>query len=199
MGPPRGALALGARLGAQVWWCERVFAVAGSWVPTTREASVRVHLAELSRVAGDHAVALRRHLPRPAPVDPEAWVHGGDRGAEVVDRLAAPDDSVGRLAGLHRVVLPRLLVAWAPLVRDPAPADRGVARTARAAAADLGELALEGEALLQVLVDAHPDRALRAAEVAGPLEEALAAAGGVVPPAPATLPGPPAARPPEAS
>lgn len=188
--PPAGALALGAALGGGAWWCEQVFAVAGAWVPSAPEAGVRAHLAELSRVAGDHALALRRHLPRPTGVDPETWVRGRDGASDVVVALGAPTDSLDRLAGLHRAVLPRLLVAWSAH-RDAAaasPADRGVARTLGHALADLDDLHREGEGLIQALVGTDGDRARAAAAVAGELDAALAVAGGLLPDAPAAMP-----------
>lgn len=37
---PGTMLALGAHLGAEVWWCDQVFSLAGAWVPTTAEVTV---------------------------------------------------------------------------------------------------------------------------------------------------------------
>jgi len=183
-------LELGAALGAGTWWCEQLFAVAGAWVPSTDEAAIRRHLAELSRVLGDHALALRRHLPRPTGVDPVSWVAPPSRAAEgVVLALAAPDRSCARLAGVHRVLVPRLLVAWSAHVRGAAVADRGVARTLGHAHHDLLDLWHEGEGLLQALVDADPARASTAGAASARLEADLARSGGIFPGSPAALPG----------
>lgn len=190
-GPPRGMLALGARLGAGAWWCERVFTVAGDWVPTTDEAAVRVHLAELSRVAGDHALALRRHLPRPTDVDPEGWVVPPTPGASgLVTALgrAGAEATVGRLAVLHRVVVPRLLATWRSDAAGAGVADRGVARTLRHAHADLTELWQEGSGLLDALLLADPPAAAVPLAWAVELEIDLAAGGGAVPDPPSHLP-----------
>jgi hypothetical protein len=142
-------LELGAALGADVWWLEQVFATAGGWVTSTPEAAVRAHLAELSRVAGDHAQALRGLLPRPAPVDPEAWVAPPAPQAEgLLASLPAPLAIAG-LAMLHRVVIPRLLAGWdAPM----GPSADGVARALRHARTDLAELRDQGDALLLALL-----------------------------------------------
>lgn len=152
-GPPVGMLDLGALVGATVWWCEQLFTVTGRWVPSTPEAAVRAHLAELSRLLGEHGPSLRLHLPRPAPVDPAEWVRPHAPHAEAV--LAALDDvdaSVARLAGLHRSALPRLVVAASRLVGDPDPSRRALARALGHLRADLASLGGEGEALLQALV-----------------------------------------------
>lgn len=179
-------LGLGAALGADVWWLEQVFARAGAWVEDTPEAAIRIHLAELSRVAGDHARALRAMLPRPAPVDPAAWVTPPSDGAEdVVATLAGAGTAEERLAGLHRVLLPRLLAGWAaPL----GPSAAGVARTVRHARTDLAELRDEGEALLHALLGG-PEAVDRAHAAARRLEVTLVASGGLRPPAPAVPPG----------
>lgn len=186
--PPRTMLALGAALGAGAWWCDQVFAVAGGWVPDAPEASVRGHLAELSRVVGEHGVALRRHLPRPTGTDPESWVTPpSDASTGVVGLLGGLDGSPARLAGLHRVVVPRLLVAWDRHRRHAGPADRGVARMLGHAHHDLVGLWHEGEGLLQTLVDDDPS-ALRALHgAARSVEDALVSAGGLVGPTPAHL------------
>ena len=186
---PRSMLALGAALGAGAWWCDQAFTVAGGWVADTPEAAVRGHLAELSRVLGDHGVALRRHLPRPTGTDPEAWVAPPSEAAgDVVGLLVGLEGSPARLAGLHRVLVPRLLVTWDAQRRTTVPADRGVARTVGHAHHDLVELWHEGEALLQALVAADPPVVDDVHRASGAVEGALVAAGGLVGPTPA---GPP--------
>lgn len=183
---PATMLELGAALGADVWWCEQLFAVAGGWVETTAEVAVRIHLAELSRVAGDHAQALRGLLPRPAPVDPAAWVAAPSPAASaVVDDLAGTSGTAARLAVVHRVVLPRLLAAWA---RPPTASAIGVARAVRHALTDLGELRDEGEALLHALMAGAAGAIEEAHAAALHAETRLAAPGAMHPPPP---PAPP--------
>ncbi|QYG94677.1 hypothetical protein HC251_21060 [Iamia sp. SCSIO 61187] len=178
---PATMLELGAALGADVWWLEQVFALAGAWVADTREAAVRVHLAELSRVAGDHALALRGLLPRPAPVDPAAWVAPPTGGAaDIVASLGVAGAAESRLALLHRVLLPRLLASWgAPM----GPSADGAARAVRHARTDLAELRDQGEGLLQaLLVDRRTVGVAHAAALQ--LEEELVTSGGMRPPPP---------------
>lgn len=189
--PPQGALATSAHLGAGVWWCRELFVVAGAWVPSTPEAPARAHLAELSRVVGEVAVELAGHLARPAPVDPEGWVVPPSPSApEVVAALADPEATLERLAGVHRVLVPRLLVAWAGLLAAPVEGTgRALGRAVRRARADVGELGEEGEALVQAHVAAEADGPARAAAWTGAVEAALVAARGLVPLGPFTLPG----------
>ncbi len=182
-------LALGAVLGAGAWWCDQVFRVAGGWVPSTPEAAARAHLAELSRVVGDHGVVLRRHLPRPTGTDPETWVAPPfPTSSDVAGLLAALDTSPARLAGLHRALVPRLLVAWNTLRHDPSPTHRGVARTVGHAHHDLVGLWHEGEAILQTSIDADPEAAEAVLGASGAVEAALVGSGGLIGPTP---PAPP--------
>jgi hypothetical protein len=179
-------LELGAALGADVWWLEQLFAVAGAWVPATAEAGVRAHLAELSRVAGDHAAALRSLLPRPAPVDPARWVQAPGPAAEpLVAQLSGLVGSGSRLAAAHRVLVTRLLVAWAA---PAGPSAAGPARALRHARTDLAELRDAGEALLHGLLAADPAQVQAAAAAVGAVESALVAGGGLHPPTPSAPP-----------
>lgn len=183
---PRTMLEVGAALGADIWWCEQVFALAGGWVATTPEAAVRVHLAELSRVAGDHARALRAELPRPAPVDPAAWVvPPSPEATAAVGQLVTERATAARLAVLHRVVLPRLLGAW---TRPSSPSAAGSARPIRHARTDLAELRTEGEDLLHALVAQGGDHLEQAHDAAREAERRLALPGAMRPPARLTPP-----------
>lgn len=180
--PPAGAVAVGAHLGATIWWCEELFALIGGWVPTTEEAPARIHLAELSRMFGEVAASLAPHLPRPSPVDPRAWVAPpAPDAAAVMDLLDGPA-TLERLAGIHRVLVPRLVVSWAGLARASVEnIGRGLQREIRHTTSDLGGLGLEGEALLQAHVAAVAEGARRAAAHVGAVEAALVALGGLVP------------------
>lgn len=183
---PATMLELGAALGADVWWLEQIFAVAGGWVARTPEAAVRVHLAELSRVAGDHAQALRSLLPRPAPVDPAAWIAPPWPAAGEV--LAAGDDTSGaRLAVVHRVVVARLLAVWA---RPLGPSAAGVARALRHARTDLAELRDEGEGLLHALMAGDERHGAGVHGAAAAAEVTLVAGGGLRPRPPVAPPAP---------
>jgi hypothetical protein len=182
-------LELGASLGADVWWLEQIFAVVGGWVPSTPEAGVRTHLAELSRVAGDHADALRRLLPRPAPVDPTAWIAPpSGAAATLVAELADVEASPGRLAVVHRVLVTRLVAAWSIWSAAPGPSAVGVARAVRHARTDLAELRDAGEALIGALMAADPGVIAPVAAVVGRVEADLVAAGGLHPEAPSAPP-----------
>lgn len=189
--PPSGALALGAHLGASIWWCESLFALTGGWVPSTPEAPARIHLAELSRVLGDQAGALAAHLPRPAPVDPRVWVVPPAPAASGVIVALDAASTLERLVGVHRVLVPRLLVAWAArLDRCDQEGARALGRTLGHARTDLRHLGEEGEGLVQAQVDAAEGGAGRAAAQAGAVEAELVAAGGLLPLPPNDWPRP---------
>lgn len=184
---PAGALAVGAHLGASVWWCEELFGLTGGWVPDTEEAPARIHLAELSRVMGETAVALAAHLPRPAPVDPRAWVAPPSPSAPEVVRTLDAGATLERLAGVHRILVPRLLVAWSSRLRVPG-GGRALDRTLRHARSDLRDLGDDGEALVQAHVAVVEDGPRRAAAHTGAVEAVLVAAGGLTPDPPGEWP-----------
>ncbi len=179
---PVGMRAVGSHLGAWVWWCESLFSLTGSWVPSIGEAPARGHVAELSRVVGEAGAALEAHLPRPAPVDPREWVVPSSPVAPDVLRALDVEATLERLAGVHRVLVPRLLVAWSGLAATSAAGEeRALRRALRHAHDDLAELWRDGEALLHAHLAVTDDGALRAGRHVGAIEELLVRAGGVVP------------------
>lgn len=174
--------AVGSHLGVWVWWCENLFSVTGGWVSTIGEAPARSHVAELSRVLGEAGGALAPHLPRPAPVDPRQWVVPPSPVAPEVLRALDAEATLERLAGVHRVLVPRLLVAWSALAAVPSPGEgRSLHRTLRHVHDDLVGMWAEGEALLHAHVAATEDGAVRAGTHAAAVEELLVRAGGLVP------------------
>lgn len=182
---PVGALAAGAHLGAYAWWCEELFAVTGGWVPSTVEAPARIHLAELSRLLGELAGELAAHLLRPAAADPRDLVVPPSPEAPAVLALVDADATLERLGGVHRVLVPRLLVGWSTLAEaSSVGTGRALGRSVRRARADLSDLWLEGEALLQAHVASVRGGARRVASHLGEVESALVGAGGLVPPPP---------------
>lgn len=183
---PGTMLALGAHLGAEVWWCDQVFATTGTWVSTTPEASVRLHLAELSRVIGEHGLALRRHLPRPAPIDPESWVRPPcDEAARLVGDVAATTGSGARLAVVHRVLSTWLLSAWD---RPRGGSTDGSVRAIRHARLDVDGLRRDGEALLEALLLGDPTTVGAVHDAVARIEAGLVRGGGLHPPGPHRLP-----------
>ncbi|HEV3401021.1 MAG TPA: hypothetical protein VG078_04285 [Acidimicrobiales bacterium] len=137
------------------WLETRLFEVLGAWVAVEADPEVKALLAAHSLRHAWHADVWRDRLPRVAHLDADALtVPAGDGVAEVVAVLegtAGADQTVERLAGVARVVLPRLVAAYRARLQAAHPlADGPTARWLGLVVAD------EAAALAQV------DRLLRA-------------------------------------
>lgn len=166
-----------ALYGTYRWAERRVFELAGAWAVGTAEPAVRVHLDVVSRQHAWHADLWAERLPVLDGVDREALTRPGHPAvATVLERLAAAPGTVARLAGLYRVVVPRLLVTYERHLAMLSPvADQPAARALRLVRRDELESWEAGEALLQALL-AGPERAAEAATAQAAVEGALVAA-----------------------
>lgn len=171
----------GARLAGHHLWLEmRLFEVLGGWVTTAPELEVKAHLATHSRRHGWHAELWHEHLPRVAGIDADALVAPPhDLAAEAIAALAEPAATVERLAGLYRVVVPRLVAATAARLEGTSPvAEAALARSLRFVLADDLDEWRDGEALLQSLI-ASADEVDRVAAHQARIEKLVVAAGGL--------------------
>jgi hypothetical protein len=191
----------GRLVGGYAWVELRLFEIVGGWVPDVPEPEVKVRLAAQARHHAWHAELWFGHRPVVEGRDVDDLVAPPTAGAvAALDALAslgvpippdgedAPDppdaDPAGepgatldRLAGLSRVVLPRLITAYGRHAEaGSAVADGPVLRTLRFVLADDVADWREGEALVQSLVRTPAD-AERAAAAVARLESLLAADG----------------------
>jgi hypothetical protein len=191
-------LILAARLLGQYRWVERrLFHILGEWVINEPIPLLQRWFDVQSRYHGWHADLWGQRLPALDGVDPESLtvppspdverflvaLAGGARrdGAEPLE-----DSSGGggllHLAGLSRVVLPRLITGYAEHLRRVAPAsDLAVARTLRFVLQDEKEAWQEAEKLVQRHLHRPHDVAVVTA-FQGQLESFVVSAGpGIVP------------------
>lgn len=176
--PPWQCLqAAAARVGGHRWIELQVFEVAGRWVPETPEPGAKLALDRHSGHAAWRAGEWEDRLPLVAGMERAGLVRPPDDGwARAMAELAALESTVARLAGLYRVVLPRLAGRYRAHRAASAPATDGpVRRTLAMALTDVGADRDEGEDVLAALVDA-PGAAEAAAAVAR-IEAALVAPG----------------------
>ena len=117
-----------ARRAAAARWVEsRLFAITGAWAASVPLPSAQVHFAGQSARHARHAELWRARIPVLAWVDPDALTAAPSRPVEaVLDRLVVDVDGDGDgdaggdggpgtlplLAGMSRVVLPRLIVSY---------------------------------------------------------------------------------------
>jgi hypothetical protein len=164
-----------ARLAGGHCWVEaRLFEIAGAWVPTVPEAAARLLLDRHSRHHAWRSRQWRDRLPVLADVERDALCVAPEPAWErALERLAAADDTVGRLAGLYRAVVPRLATRYREhAARAGEVSDGASRRTLSIVSADLAGDWQEGEALLENLI-CDPDRAGAAAGAAGAVEAEL--------------------------
>jgi hypothetical protein len=168
-----------AVVGGYAWIERQLAAVVGTWVTRMALPAVQVHLAAQSARHGWHAELWAERLPRLDGIDIEALCRPPTPAVgEVIDALdpsrrgldreqgwgeparvdqpAASGTAPGALpllAGLYRVVLPRLVVSYQAHLRVAMPVSDGpVIRALRLVVADEMEDWRDGELLVQQLV-----------------------------------------------
>jgi hypothetical protein len=174
-------------LGCYRWIEQRLFELTGAWASEVPVPEAQLHLHDVSRQHAWHADLWAERLPVLDGMDP--WVLTRPLGPAVGPLFAAlagaesPNPSapqpppgsdgrgvVQRLAGLYRVVLPRLLTTYQlHLARTVRVTDGPVIRALRLVQRDELEACAEGERLLQRVL-ARPHDAQVAAAVHQRLE-----------------------------
>lgn len=164
------------RAGAHQWMESRLFELLGGWVTAATEPDVRLLLDRHSQHSAWRAAQWWDRLPQLADVDRRSLCSAPSAGVvQALERLAALDDTIARLAGTYRVVLPRMWVAYERhRAAASDTADGSALRTLNIVAADLGADWREGEAVLEGLLTDRQSAA-RAAEAAGAVESVLVA------------------------
>ena len=163
-----------ALVGEYRWIETTLFAMLGAWVTEMPVAGVQVHLDAQSLRHAWHAELFADRLPVRGGVDPDALTRPSAASAALfaaldgievpaegpgstwppADRVRAPrPGALPRLAGLYRVVLPRLVTSYTRHLRVVAPvADAPLARALRLVLRDGVEDWMAGERLVQRLV-----------------------------------------------
>ena len=174
---PALRLAEAAQLaGAYRWTEHRLFELTGSWAGEEVEPAVQMHLDEVSSQHAWHADVWAQRLPVLDDVDPDELTRPAGPALEpLLAVLSTTTGVVPSLAGLYRVVVPRLLVTYDRHLARAAPATDGpTVRALRLLLRDELEGWQAGERLLQSLLTG-PDEVAAAARVQERLEGALAA------------------------
>ncbi|HVX20721.1 MAG TPA: hypothetical protein VHB02_05185 [Acidimicrobiales bacterium] len=173
-----------ALAGAYRWAEERLFRLAGAWAADPAPAAVQVHLDEVSGQHAWHAQLWADRLPVLDWFDQDAATAplGPVAGPLLAALAALPADPAARMAGLYRVVVPRLVVGYdRHLARTAAATDGPVVRALRLVRRDQVDAWRAGEALLQDLLAGAGDGAAAvavASAAARDLETVVADHGG---------------------
>ena len=175
-------------VGGYRWIEGRLFELVGAWSAVAPFPEVRVFLSALSSQFGWHAELWEERLPVLDTVDRDALTRAPGPAADTLLAALAGGPVATRwewrLAGLFRVVIPRLLVTYtAHLDRAVPVSDGPTIRTLRLVSRDHGEAWLAGEALVERIL-AGGGGAQSAASAQGELEAVVTGAGvvaGLVP------------------
>jgi hypothetical protein len=195
-------LAVTAALVGEYRWIEHtLFALLGRWVEDAPLASVQVHLDAQSMRHAWHAELWAERLPVLSRSDPDRLTvpsapaatlfgvlgaaiprtvaYAGDASAALpTDAEADHPGTLPRLAGLYRVVLPRLVVSYERhLAATAEPTDGPVIRALRLVLNDEIEDWRAGEQLIERLVT-RPHDVAAVVDYQRHLESALVGAGG---------------------
>jgi hypothetical protein len=152
----------------------RLFEVLGGWVPTTPEPEVKLLLRAHSFRHAWHAELWEDLLPAGtvAPEPDEAL-------AAVLETTAAAKETLERLMGVYRVVLPALVAAYGECREAASPVSDGpLLRALGLMLVDDAEALSAGEALVAG-VEGDEQGAKRAAAHARDVQELVAAARGM--------------------
>ena len=171
---------LAARLGRLRYVELRLFEVMGDWVASTPEPPAKLLLAEQCYHHAWHAQLWAERFPQGYGHDvEEAAAAGADELDAWLDELAGLQGTVARLAGLHRVVIPRLAVTYRGWLEGAdRVADGPLLRWLQFASADETADWQRGEQLLQyLLVNQESVDAAVAAQVR--VESSVVAHGGL--------------------
>lgn len=169
------------RIGHYRWWEMRLFELLGAWARSMPEHEAAARLGDHSHRHAWHAELWGDLIPEIEHLSADRVVAAPDGLDDVVGVLegGAAADSLDRLAGVYRVVLPRLVAAYGHHLDHTLPATDGpTMRALRLVLGDLTEELQQGERLLQGLVTS-PDDVERAGGRARELETIIVSAGGI--------------------
>lgn len=164
-------------VGAYRWAEHRLFELTGAWAAEPSPPAVQVHLDEVSAQHAWHAELWADRLPVLDWFDPDSVTVPFGAAGPLFDALADLAEPVRRLAGLYRVVVPRLVAGYDHHLARTVPATDGpVIRALRLVGRDEVDAWRAGEARLQALLTSPAD-ASAAADAQRELEAVVVASG----------------------
>lgn len=153
---------LARRAGAYCWLEGRLFETLGGWVAAVNEPEAKLALATHAREHAWHAELWQERLPSAGDLAPEQLVApANDQVGAFAAAVAEPegeDQTIEKLVGAYRVLLPRMVTAYSEHLRVTTEvADGPVVRALRLVLRDELEEWARGETLVQSLLRTEED------------------------------------------
>src|SRR3954463_13331138 len=174
------------RVGNYKWTEMRLFEVLGGWVATVPELDVKLVLGRHTYHHAWHSELWHKRLPELREMNQERLNQPPNDDyiafMDAVREPEGPDETIEKLVGVYRVLLPRLIGAYTyPLNGTSTITDAPTIRSLKFALQDDFEDWRDGEMLLQSLIDT-PAKADRAARRQQELETLYLRSGGITGP-----------------
>jgi hypothetical protein len=174
------------RVGNYKWVELRLFEALGGWVATVPELDVKLKLGTHCYQHAWHAELWHKRLPELREMNPDRLtVPANDGVVALLDAVTgpeSPDDTIEKLVGVYRVVIPRKIAAYTfHLNNTSTVTDAPTIRSLKFILTDELEDWREGEMLLQSLIGTE-EEIRRASEHQARLEALAVLAGGIAGP-----------------
>src|SRR5436853_4210782 len=155
------------RVGNYKWVEMRLFEVLGGWVATVPEMDVKIRLGTHCYKHAWHADLWHKRLPELREMNPDRLTQPANDGVvafmDAVAEPEAPEQTIEKLVGVYRVLIPRKIAAYTyHLHATSRITDAPTMRSLKLILQDEFEDWREGEMLLQSLIST-PEEADRAA------------------------------------
>jgi hypothetical protein len=174
------------RVGNYKWIEMRIFELMGGWVATVPELDIKLRLGTHCYHHAFHSELWHKRLPELREMNPERLTRPPNPEMEAfVEALGEPegeDQTIEKLVGLYRVLLPHLIAAYTYHLNNTSQiTDAPTIRSLNFCLQDDMEEWREGEMLIQSLLET-PEEVDRAAAHQAELMKLMLAAGGVTGP-----------------
>ena len=174
------------RVGHYKWIEMRLFEVLGGWVATVPELDVKLRLGTHTYHHAWHSELWHKRLPELREMNPDRLtIPPNDELVAFVEALTepeAPDQTIEKLVGVYRVVLPHKIAAYTYHRNNSSTiTDAPTIRSLDFALRDELDDWRDGEMLIQSLLETD-EEVQRAADHQAQLEKLLLAAGGIAGP-----------------
>lgn len=174
------------RAGHYKWTEMKLFEALGGWIATVPELDVKMRLGTHCYKHAWHAELWHKRLPELREMNPDRLTLPANdamvRFIEAMTEPEAPDQTIEKLVGVYRVLIPRFIAAYTYHMNNTSEiTDMPTIRTIKFILQDEFDDLRDGEMLLQSLIDS-PEEAERAAAHQARLEKIMIEAGGITGP-----------------